>query len=177
MADIRSDTKMAIQLEQEGYDIYVNAAAKTTNALARTTFLGIAEREKTHIERIKRLYADLLGDTVNSKWIDEVSGNIDKGAIIRPILVNLKDNLDRQGDQIKQDFSKIYDLALTLEKNTYDLYKRLSEDPKNEEEIRKFYAALAQEETLHFQIFQETLKYLNNPEDFYHLEERWIIEG
>ncbi len=176
MNDLLADTKVAIELEKKGYDFYTKTAAKTSNPLAASTLSGLAQRELDHIEKIKEFYQNLTGEKKLSKdWIKTVDIPPRKEEIIKPILNKLKESLGKKFETEK-DINEAYKIAEGLERDTYNLYDKISKE-SSDETAKKFYAALSLEEKEHYAILEETLQYLNNPGDWFKKEERWIVEG
>jgi len=176
MNDLIADTKLAIELEKKGYDFYSQTAAKTTNPLAASTLSGLAERELDHIEKIKEFYESLTGEQkLRSDWLKSVDVPPTKEELLRPILLKLKESLDKKFESDK-DINDAYIIAEGLERDTYNLYDKISKE-STDETAKKFYSALALEEKEHYAILEDTLEYLNNPGDWFKKEERWIVEG
>lgn len=176
MNDIIEEVKLSIELEKKGYDFYTKTASKTKNPLAISTLKGLAEREIEHLNRIRELYQDMSGEKkLKSDWLKDVSVAPSKKELIRPILENLKENLNKKIETSK-DIDEAYHVAEGLERESYTLYDKISKESKDQT-AKKFYAALAQEEREHYAILEETLKYLNNPGEWYREQERWILEG
>jgi len=176
MKNLIADTKLAIELEKNGYDFYTKTAAKTNNPLAQSTLTSLAERESEHLARITEFYQNLTGEKkLKSDWLKGVEVSPKKEELLRPILKKLQQSLDKKFET-QQDINDAYQIAEGLERDSYTLYDKISKE--NEDELtKKFYAALAQEEREHYAILEETLEYLNNPGDWFKKEERWIIEG
>ena len=176
MKDLIADTKLAIELEKKGYDFYMKTAAKTSNPLAKSTLTSLADRETEHLNKIIEFYKNLTGEQkLASDWLKGVEVPPKKEELLKPILQKLKQSLDKK-IETEKDINDAYRVAEGLEKDSYNLYDKVSKE--NEDEVtKKFYAALAQEEREHYAILEETLEYLNNPGDWFKKEERWIIEG
>ncbi len=176
MNDLLADTKLAIELEKKGYDFYIKTAAKTTNPLASSALNGLAERELDHLEKIKEFYQNLTGEKkLPADWLKGVDVPPRKEDLLKPILIKLKENLNKKFKSEK-DIEDAYKTAEGLERDSYNLYDKISKE-SSDDIAKKFYAALAFEEREHFAILEETLQYLNNPGDWFKKEERWIVEG
>lgn len=176
MNDLIADTKIAIELEKKGYDFYTKTAAKTSNPLAASTLNGLAEREMLHLNKIKEFHQNLTGEKrLKADWLKGVEVPPKKEELLKPILQKLKKSLDKKFESQK-DIEEAYKIAEGLERDSYNLYDKISKE--SEHEIAKnFYAALALEERDHYAILEDTLQYLNNPGDWFKKEERWIVEG
>lgn len=176
MNDLIADTKLAIELEKKGYDFYLQTAVKTGNPLAKPTLEGLATREMEHLNKIKEFYKDLTGEKkLRSDWLKGVEVPPSKEALIRPILKKLQKSLDKE-IKTETDINEAYKIAKGLERDSYNLYDKISKE-SGDETAKKFYASLAQEEREHYDILEETLLYLNNPGEWFKQNERWIVEG
>jgi rubrerythrin len=176
MNDLLADTKLALELENKGYDFYTQTAAKTKNPLAASTLSSLAEREKDHINKITEFYQSLTGKKpLSHGWLAAIDIPPGKAELLRPILQKLKAVLDKKFET-QEDINQAYQIAEGLERDSFNLYDRISAE-STDEITKKFYAALAQEEREHYAILDETLQYLNTPGDWFKLQERWIVEG
>jgi len=177
MTNLQADTKLAIDLEKKGYEFYRAAAAQTNNKLAASTLNGLAEREMVHIQRVMEFYQNLSGEkSLASDWLARVQTPPTKAELLRPIIEHLKQGLDRKFETT-EDIKKAYLVAEGLERDSYTLYDKVAKENRNDELTFKFYSALAQEEKEHYSILEETLLYLENPGEWFHRQERWIVEG
>jgi rubrerythrin len=176
MYDLLADVKLSIELEEKGHDFYVLTAAKTRNPLAVATLSGLAEREQEHIRRISEFYGSLTGGRkLEASWLTVVQTPPDKKALLEPILKKLKDNLN-QKFETEADINEAYKIAEGLETDSFVLYDKIARET-TDPTAKKFYAALASEEREHYDILEDTLRYLNDPGDWYREQERWIVEG
>jgi len=176
MANLLEDTKLAIELEQKGYNFYIQTAAKTKNPLAASTLSSLAEREMDHIAKITEFFQSLTGkNPLPTSWLLGVEVPPSKADLLKPILLKLKTSLDKEF-KTQEDINEAYKAAEGLERDSYNLYEKISRESQDET-AKKFYAALAKEEREHYAILDETLQYLNHPADWFRLQERWIVEG
>jgi rubrerythrin len=177
MTNLQADTKLAIDLEKKGYEFYRSAAAQTSNRLAASTLTGLAEREMVHIQRIMEFYQNLSGEkTISSDWLARVETPPTKAELIKPILDHLRDGLNRKFET-SDDIKKAYLAAEGLERDSYTLYDKIAKENQQDELTFKFYSALAAEEKDHYSILEDTLLYLENPGEWFHRQEHWIVEG
>lgn len=175
MSNIRDSLEMAVQMEKSGYEIYMKAAKKTQNKLGKTTLEAIAAKELDHIKAIVK-FSEKVGEKVSS--IDMAISLINvknKKDYILPIFEKLKSELDAEVSP-DADLEKAYQVALQLERDSYDLYKKLAGESKDPQ-AKKFFEFLMGEENTHYELLQETLQYLNSPGDWFAEQEKWIVEG
>ena len=173
MENLTSAVKLAIELEKKGYDLYTKTARESDHPVISSTFLGLAQRELEHIKRIEVLYAEISKETINYQKIQEISVPVDKQTILNLIMDNLKGRLSVKP---KTAVSPVYEIALQLEKDSYNYYKKLSGELKDPP-LAQFFEILAAEENEHYSIIQESKLYLEHPGDWFNAHERWIVEG
>ena len=173
MSSILENTKMAIELEEKGYEFYIQTANNTSNQLARSTLTSLAERELLHKEKIVELF-DALSKKSGIK-ADHSHVNPGKKELLMPILAKLKASLGKTF-KTTEDINEAYKIAEGLEKDSFMLYEKIANE-STDSMIKQFYLSLAAEEKDNYAILDETLEYLNNPGEWYRLKERWIVEG
>lgn len=168
--------KLAIELEEKGYEFYTQTAHKSQNPLAISTLNSLAVRELEHIKRIKEFYMSLTGEKqLKHDWLAKVSVPPTKAQLLKPILDNLKKSLGHKFET-EADINNAYKIAEGLEKDSFKLYDGIAKQAPDDT-TKKFFTALAEEENEHYAILDETLEYLNNPGDWFKRQERWIVEG
>lgn len=176
MQDLIEQVKLAIELEKKGYDFYSKSAADSKNPLLSATLASLAEREFDHIERIRQIQDQLLKDEKQrSDWLKNVFVPPSKNELIESIVKRLG-SISTKAGQETDNLTRIYETALEFERNSVALYEKLAGQQKDKI-IKDFFLALVKEENEHFEILDETMKYLNNPGDWFKEQERWIVEG
>lgn len=173
--NLNESLAMALGMEREGYAIYMEAAKKTKNKLGKATFEAVAAKEIYHIKAIEDFIKGVADKKITLKEDLEhirLTGKID---YIQEIMGELKSEIAAKV-QPDSDLNKAYQVALKLETNSYDLYKKLYAEAK-EPLVKELFHFLMQQENIHFELFQETLEYLDHPGDWFREQERWIIEG
>lgn len=171
--DLEDAAKAAIEMEEEGYKIYVSAAEKTNNMLGKKTFQAIAEKELLHKAAIEKFYQAFTGAATVKFNFNEA--NQWSKRVKNEVLNGIKDEINKT---YADDGSllKAYEITMGMEKKSYDLYKKLSEET-DDTEAKKLFSYLSKEEDIHYQILEDTHLYLSNPSEWFHKEERWLVEG
>ncbi|MBI5699391.1 ferritin family protein [Candidatus Saganbacteria bacterium] len=170
MENISAAIKLALQMEHKGYDLYMKAAQSTLNRLGRATLEAIAKKELDHIKAIEG-FSKGINLTQATADIDPK----DQSYYLREIMDKLAGNLEKQVKP-DSDLERAYKVALDLEKASFELYKKLNAE-SSDPQAKKFFEFLMGEENTHFEILSDTLEYLNDPGEWYRLQERWIVEG
>jgi len=175
MNNILEALNMAIDMEKKGYDIYRQAAGKTANKLGKSTLEAIAAKELDHIKAIEEFSERIGAKAPNLDKAISLINVKEKKNYILPIMEKLKTELETK-IKADSDLKKAYKVAMGLEKETYNFYKKLSNEA-SEPQTKKFFEFLMGEENTHYELLQETLEYLERPGDWFREKERWIVEG
>ncbi len=169
MGDLQEALETALEMEKNGYDLYIKAARKTSNKLGKTTLEAIAAKELDHIRAIEEFAENNFGKAIESV---NPKSKID---YVRSVMEKLERSLDENITK-DSDLEKAYKVALELEKHSYDFYKNLNKGSKNPQ-AKKFFEFLMGEENTHYELLSETLEYLNSPKDWFREQEKWIVDG
>jgi len=174
MGEIFESMKLAIDFERRGYDVYVNAAEKTKNKLGKETLMAIAAKELDHIKAIEQFTKNLeIKEDINKAT--GIINPMEKKKYVKDIFIKIKNQLDEKALP-DSDLEKAYEVGMQLEQESYDFYKKHAAEAKDPQ-IREFFGFLMKEENNHYELLQDTLKYLNNPGQWFKEQERWIVEG
>lgn len=157
MKDILEPFRIALKLEREGKQFFIDAAASTKSRLARQTFEFLAGEEDRHIAKIEEFYRSLeISD--GKEPIDMEDSDADqKLSAFNEMLANLKDEKDVLDSDIKA-----YEYALKFENGAEELYEEQmnnATDPR----IKKFYKWLIDEESMHSRLLTSCLKFAEDP--------------
>ncbi len=178
MADVRKDMEalqLALKTEQEGYQMFRQAAEQATNEFVKRLFMRLAKDELLHMDLIKRFYADLQN---KNSWRDLSEAERDISEAQHEMKTIFSDALEKakMGDLVFSDKDvEIYRKAAQFEKDGMDLYDKLYNETQDEK-ARRFYAFLREMEREHMEILDNTLQYLDNPDNWYLLTEGWSME-
>ncbi len=171
--DLAKAAKTAMEMEDEGYSIYMKAAGKSKNPLGSYTLKAIAEKELLHKKAIEDFYSGLTGTSVNKiSFADE---QLWSSNLRSEILIGIKNSLDKLSGS-DEDLLKAYEISMEMEKKGHDFYEKIASSTDNEE-AKKLFSFLAKEENSPIEILQDTHLYLSNPSEWFHKEEKWLVEG
>ncbi len=158
--------KIAIKTETDAIAFYEEAAQKTSHPIGKKMFLSIMEDEKNHVEDFKCILNGL-----HLKVRDAVSR-------MRKIKTVFEGNRDAFLGRIRAatDEMEALKVAMQMEKESIEFYKRLSKKVKTPKE-RALFERLVREEQHHYAIFSETYFFLANSESWFLWEEHSIVDG
>ncbi len=168
-ATIEEVLQKSIQLEEEGFKYYTESAQKIKNSVGRRMLERLANDEKNHIERFKKLF-----EAVSQQSVDQVKLAERQPTTFEMVFNRLKEQLDGAVEELGEtgvDDREIVEMALDLENTTRFFYKEAAQkatDPK----IKQFYELLAREEDAHYAVLQKTLQFLEDPSLFFGMGNR-----
>jgi rubrerythrin len=157
MEDIKQILQKAIDIEQEGYDFFIEMSKKVTHSLGRKMLEQLAEDELLHIARIKEIYAEIVDDTAPM--------NMEKVGDTRPFFTRLHNSIEgsiQDLGEMNVDDQEIIDAAVNLESETmfyYDDIANKTDNPK----LKEFCQRLSREEKMHFEVLQKIPDYAQDP--------------
>jgi len=157
--------EMAVKMEQEAVDFYIQCAGKTSNPVGRKMFLSIAEDEKYHIA---------------------CAMNVQQGKAFNPAAATPLEDMKKIFDQHKKDMLQqiastadeldAFRVAMKMEEEAIVFYKNAAAGAANADE-KNFFDCLIRDEEEHFAIFQNTYSFLSDTGNWFMWDEHSIVEG
>jgi rubrerythrin len=149
--------RIAIQMETEGRQLFLEAARRASGRHARTTFEFLAAEEDRHLERIRDFYA-----SIEKQGKPDESYRPDQAAKRR--LAEFNDGLARLRGDLKPTQSDVeaFRFAIRFENGAEDFYRRQIENNDNEH-VCNFYRWLAAEEDIHGLVLESCLEFAEDP--------------
>lgn len=157
--------EVAIRMEKDAIDFYTEAAGKTEHSVGKKMFLSITEDEKRHLKMLSAIFKD-IGIT-----LDNVSplGNI------QTIFKTMKDAMMQRVAATKDEIDA-FRIAMQMEKEGVEFYKKAETDAPTEKE-RALFSRLVKEEQQHYDIFANTYSFMSDTGNWYMWDEHSIVEG
>ena len=165
--------KFALQLEQDGLNMYRGLAEKSNDPFGKRTFEGLADDELEHLELLRKIYS--------KSGIDELK-HIVAQSRYEPVRQRFKTIFQLAGEEARNrtesDPSDVEAMrvAMDFEQRGYNLYKEAEEKARGEMEKTAF-RHLALMEKHHYELLQETFEYLNETGSWFQKNEGWMFEG
>lgn len=166
---------LALKTEEEGFRFFSEMANKTQNEFAKKLFQTLAMDEHKHIAIIKKFY-DILVNEGHWKPLDEK--DIQEYSSTHEIKTVFKEAAEKakKGDvPIADSDIEAYEMALKFEDDGANMYQEMYQKSKDPA-ARMFYAFLRDMEEGHYDVLKKAIDYLQNPSDYYILEEGWTME-
>jgi rubrerythrin len=156
----------ALNFEEKGFHIYSDVAQTSFNPVVIKTFTFLAEQEENHIKEIKHY---IEKENPEMKLLGEGLSGIKE-------FFNMSVDEYKEGIEFSKSDISAYEKALFLEQSSYDYYKSQLQSANDNHE-KKFFSFLMEQESAHYLLIENTLRFLKDPSQFFAEEENWIFEG
>lgn len=157
--------EIAISMEKDAIEFYTSAAEKTSHPVGKKMFLSIAEDEKRHLAALTQIFKD-VGIT-----LEEVSPMKN----IQSIFKTMKDAMIKRVEATQDDL-EAFKIAMQMEKEGIEFYKKAEAEAKTEKE-KALFSRLIKEEQEHHDIFANTYFFLSDTGSWFMWEEHSIVDG
>lgn len=157
--------EFAFKTEEDAIGFYQKAAGKTSHPVGRKMFLSIVEDEKGHLEAVRGIIEDL----------DIKLKDVSPLAEIRTVFARNKDSMLERLPATADDLEALR-MAMKMERESADLYRRLIAEAKTPKEKALFAQILKQEEE-HYFIFSNTFSFLSDSGNWFMWHEHSAVDG
>ena len=167
--------QLALKMETDGYNFFKDAATKAKTPLAKEAFKYFAEWELEHVEFIKKMYQE-LNDT--GEWISVDQMNQKVGDATAAIKTIFKEKHDQINEHVKAETSDLeaYVLARDIEDKATVFYKSKA-DAAEDAAAKKFFTFMIDVEREHYDILNNSYRFLEDPAQYNLEEEGWMFDG
>ncbi|MBN2365448.1 MAG: ferritin family protein [Calditrichaeota bacterium] len=178
MADIQNSLealKLALQTEEEGYQLYKKGAEQTQNEFVKNIFRQLFKDELMHTDLIKRFYARL---NESGNWAQLSKEEKDYKGLkgeMQTIFSNSLEAVKQGKETISDNDMEVYQKAIEFERNGVKMYTKLYNETADEK-ARRFYAFLRDMEQDHEDVLDNTYQYLKDPDNWYLKQEGWTLD-
>jgi len=165
--------KFALQLEQDGLQMYQEFAEKSTDPFGKKTFEGLAEDEKEHLRILRKVYS--------RSGLEELEKIVEESKD-EPVRQRFKTIFQLAGEEARKRTEadpgdiEAMKIAMDFEQRGYNLYKEAGVKATGEMEKTAF-KHLTLMEKHHYELLQETFEYLNDTGNWFQKNEKWMFEG
>lgn len=157
--------EIAIRMETDAIDFYREVAERTKHPVGKKMFLTIAEDEKRHLDMLSQIFKEI------DIKVEEVSPMKN----IRTVFELLKDEM-MQRVKATVDELDAFKIAMQMEKEGVEFYKRAGSEAQTEKE-KSLFERLVKEEQEHYDIFANTYLFLSDTGSWFMWEEHSIVDG
>ncbi len=157
--------EIAIKMETDAINFYSEAAGKTQNPVGKKMFLTITEDEKRHLETLSQIFKGLH---IEMKDVSPMKN-------IKTVFEKMKDGM-MQRIKATTDELEAFKIAMQMEKEGVEFYKKAASEAKTEKE-KSLFERLVKEEQEHYSIFSNTYFFLSDTGSWFMWEEHSIVDG
>ncbi len=157
--------EIAIKMETDAIRFYKEAAEKCDHAVGKKMFLSIREDEKRHLEMLSQI---LKGLDIKIKDVSPMKN-------IKTIFEQMKDEM-MERVEAKTDELEAFKIAMQMEKEGIEFYKKAASDAPAEKE-RNLFERLTHEEEQHYAVFANTYFFMHDSGSWFMWEEHSIVDG
>lgn len=163
--------KQAMEMELEGKEFYLGAAAKVENRLGKSMLESLAADEQGHYERLLQLQEGASEAAAAQCEADFA----DAGARVKAAFADFGAKAAEELAGGTNDLEAL-DTAMKMERKGYDLYKDAAAGA-TDANAQKVLLFLAGEEEKHFEVLQNMHRYLSDPANWFLEEEQGLLDG
>jgi rubrerythrin len=155
----------AIKMETDAMKFYREAEGKTSHPLGKKIFKGFVVDEMRHLKMLQDIMNDM---DIEVKVVHPKQD-------IKTIFTELKDEMMQRvtATASEKDAVKI---ALDFERGGYHFYEKAAQEAQGEKE-KKLFEVLTVEEKRHYELLENTHRFLEDTGDWFMWEEHGILEG
>ncbi len=155
----------AIKMETDAMKFYHEAVAKTTHPFGKKIFEGFVADEMRHLKMLQDIMNDM---DIEVKVVHPKQD-------IKTIFTELKDEMMARvtATASEKDAVKI---ALDFERGGYHFYEKAARETHGEKE-KKLFEVLTVEEKRHYELLENTHRFLEDTGDWFMWEEHGVLEG
>lgn len=153
-------------MEIDGKELYAEASENATSVKTRYFFHSLAKDEERHLSIIEKVVEGLGVD------VDEMPLPSDRMQTVFS-QISTEDIAELAATSEEKD---AIDMALEMEKKSYDLYERAAEEAESDQE-EKLLERLKLQENQHYEMLQNTAEYLNDNHKWFLDQENGLLTG
>jgi rubrerythrin len=173
-ADLQA-LQVALKMETDGYNFFKDAATRARHPLTQEAFEYFAKWELEHVEFIKKMYQKL---TDSGEWlsVDLMNQKVGDAAVaIKTIFKQKHEEIDKHVKVATSDL-EAYVLARDIEDKATVFYKQKA-DSAQDAMAKKFFTFMIDVEREHYNILNNSYRYLQDPSLYNLEEENWMFDG
>ncbi len=156
---------IAIKMETDAINFYNSASKKANHSVGKKMFLTIAKDEVRHLDMLSQI---LKGLDIKIKDVNPIKN-------IKTVFEEMKDEM-MQKVEATTDELEAFKIAMRMEKEGIEFYKKAVTGAKTEKE-KALFARLIKEEQQHYDIFANTYFFLSDTGSWFMWEEHSIVDG
>ena len=148
---------MAIQMETDGKEFYLEASNKSSNELGKALLQTLAKEEDLHRIKFQQIY-DAIRKEMD--W-PKVDFHPDDGKNLKTVFATVTREISSDNKGSSTELEAVQ-MGMAMENKTYDFYIARGEKASGSAE-KEFYKSLSIQERIHYQLLQDYYEYLKDP--------------
>ncbi|MBI4743457.1 MAG: ferritin family protein [Actinobacteria bacterium] len=162
--------KFASDFEEKGNKFYLESIDRVKNIFSKRILEFLATEELRHLAKIK-----LFSQSLMEKDEFDVDKETESDLLerVKRFIQDFMQDKVKQITDILSDI-EIYDFALGVEKNGYNVYKEFFEKSEDKK-LKRFAEFLMNEEKIHYDLLADSKKYLEDPSYYFEEAGGWIF--
>jgi rubrerythrin len=157
--------EIAIKMEKDAIKFYTEASERTKTPVGKKMFLTIVEDEKRHLDKFSCIIKGL------NITVDDVSPMEN----IKTVFESMKSEMMQRVESTMDELDA-FRIAMQMEKEGIDFYKKAASEARTEKE-KLLFERLIKEEQEHYNIFSNTHFFLSDTGSWFMWEEHSIVDG
>ena len=157
--------EIARKMETDAIRFYTEAAGKTQYPAGKKMFETVVVDEKRHLAIVNKL---LQGLEIHMEDVHPMNN-------IKTVFETMKDKM-MEKVQATADELEAFKIAMQMEKEGIEFYRKLMTEAKTEKE-KTLFQKLIREEEQHYAIFENTYNFLMDTGNWFMWDEHSIVEG
>jgi len=147
------DIMVALQLEKDGYEYYMEAARKCPNEYGKKMFEKLARDEITHLQRFREIAEEIMGEKVDTKA---------EGKHL--------DIFEKIDFSTKAGEYAALDHAIKFEERARDYFREAAKRAGNDK-LRNLFEKISDEEEMHLRLLEAERGYLHKSGIWFNYQE------
>lgn len=157
--------ELSIKMETDAIKFYKEAADKTKNLIGKKMFLSVMADEERHLEMLSAIF----------KGLDMSCSDVSPMRNIKTIFELMKDSMLKRVEATDDELDA-FRIAMEMESEGIEFYKKILADTKNEKE-KILFEKLISEEKEHYKVFSNTYSFMLDTGDWFMWDEHSIVDG
>jgi len=163
--ELSKAVETAIRMETDAMKFYREAVGKTSHPLGKKLFEGFVMDELRHLKMLQNIMNDL----------DIEVNKVYPAQDIKTVFSELTEEM-LQRISATADEKEAVNVALDFEKSGYHFYEKAAQEATEEKE-KKLFEVLTIEEKRHYELLENTYRFLDDTGEWFMWEEHGMLEG
>jgi rubrerythrin len=166
--------KLAMETERQGYEFFKQARDAAKTEIAAELFDTLMKDELLHEKVIEDYYLRLNEDGTRQDIKEVKAALAESAGQFKTIFSKAMQDPGRYVADLEEDIPNVQ-LAIDFERNGQNMYKELAEMTEDDR-AKTFYLFLEKMESGHEEALDETMRYLQDPNNYLINTEAWTME-